>query len=113
MIFKIFRKKDIVKEDCNVKVVEKKSWFQRLKERLKLSSSLFSKILNVFSSSGDIDFDLLEELLLETDMDFELVSQIIDKIKIESKSKKLSQEDAKFLMRNFMLDILKQNHNIF
>ncbi len=115
MIFKIFRKKEKENYELNsdVKILEKKSWFQRLKEKLKLSSNLFSNIFNIFSSKNGIDFELLEELLLETDMDFELVSQIIEKIKIESKNKHFSQEDAKSLMRDFMLNILRENHKIF
>lgn len=92
---------------------EKKTWFQRLKEKLGLSSSLFSRIFNIFSSSDSINYDELEELLLETDIDFELVTILIDKIKDLSKTEKISGENVKSLMKNFMVDILNENHRVF
>jgi fused signal recognition particle receptor len=115
MIFKIFKKKE---QTENIKKqpeqqIEKKTWFQKLKEKLGLSSLTFHKIFNIFSSSENIDYEEFETLLLDTDMDYDLVSQLIEKVKTLSKTQKLSQDDVKNLMKNFMIEILQANHKFF
>jgi fused signal recognition particle receptor len=115
MIFKIFQKKESEKK-TEIKIQEnliKKTWFQKLKEKLGLSSLIFQKIFNIFSSSDSINYDEFETLLLETDMDYDLISKLIEKIKNLSKTQSISQSDVKNLMKNFMIEILERNHKVF
>ena len=114
MIFTIFKKKEkqILEQDASQNI-EKKTWFQKLKEKLGLSSLIFHKIFNIFSSSGDINYDEFETLLLETDMDYDLTRMLIEKVKDLSKTQSITQNDVKDLMKSFMIEILESNHKVF
>ena len=115
MIFTIFKKKESIigSTICAEQKIEKKTWLHKLKEKLGLSSFIFHKIFNIFSSSGAINYDEFETLLLETDMDYALTSQLIEKVKTVSKTQIVSQNDAKNIIKNFMVEILQTNHKIF
>ena len=107
MIFTIFKKKErqAAEQDATHNI-EKKTWFHRLRERLGLSSLIFHKIFNIFSFSGDINYDEFEALLLETDMGYDLVRMLIERVKNLSKTQIVTQKDVKHLMKSFMIEVL-------
>ena len=90
----------------------KKSWFQKLKEKLKFTSGLFNKIFNLFNSPV-IDYVEFEQLLLDTDIDYECTCQIISKIKDIEKKEKIDGAKAKVLLREFILEILNETYKKF
>ena len=85
--------------------VGKLSWVQKLKHRLSNSNLLFKRIFNIFSES-EFNYDSLEEILLNLDIDYELTEYFINKIKHHDKWEKLNPESAKALMKKLSLEIL-------
>jgi fused signal recognition particle receptor len=89
------------------------SWFSRLKSRLKSSNSIIKNIFSIFEKS-EIDYIMLEEMLLDFDIDYDLTSDLINKIKTKDKwGGGLNPQSAKTLIKDFMIEILKQNTKNF
>lgn len=88
------------------------SWFNKLKNKLKKSSSLLGGIFNLFANS-EIDYCQIEEMLINFDFDYELTQQIIEKIKTKDKWNKLDPSSARELMKQFMIDILQPHYKSF
>ncbi len=124
MIFKNFfsnkkqNNSDFEKKEFNLKIEppqkeKKNNWFAKLKLKLKSSNFFFKNILNLFSKS-EIDYLALEEMLLDFDIDFEIVSRLIEKIKSKNRwGAGLNPESAKTLIKEFMLEILKPHFKTF
>ncbi len=90
----------------------KKSWLQKLKEKLQFTSGLFNKIFNLFNSPV-IDYIEFEQLLLDTDIDYECACKIISKIRDTEKKEKIDGTKAKVLLREFILEILNDSYKKF
>lgn len=85
------------------------SWFKRLREGLKkTTSSLGSAIGDVFSS-GKLDaetLESLEDILIQSDLGLEASSQVIEALKAKTPSSKEGAEELKRHLADVLTDIL-------
>ena len=119
--------KEDIKEEIEVQIetVENKisDSKENISERLtKSKEGFFSKLKNIFTSKSKIDdtlYEELEDLLIQSDIGFDMTAKLINQLEKEVKVKKISEtsevyEILKRLMSDFLLSqdsklILKEN----
>lgn len=108
--------KEDIKEEIEVQIetVENKisDSKENISERLtKSKEGFFSKLKNIFTSKSKIDdtiYEELEDLLIQSDIGFDMTAKLIDQLEKEVKVKKISEtsevyEILKRLMSDFLL----------
>ena len=108
--------KEDIKEEIEVKIetVENKisDSKENISERLtKSKEGFFSKLKNIFTSKSKIDdtiYEELEDLLIQSDIGFDMTAKLINQLEKEVKVKKISEtsevyEILKRLMSDFLL----------
>ena len=90
----------------------KKGLFRRFRERLsKTRTGLGGMLENVFSSSGPVDEELLEELeeiLITSDLGLEATTNLLDKLRKKIRKNKLSQaSELREALKESLLEMFK------
>lgn len=93
-----FLKKNVNCKSTNLSYIAKMSWFKKLKDGLKSSSSKITEGISAVVNKRRLDsavLDELEELLISADMGVAVAADIIDSLRKDKFEKEVSDEEIK------------------
>jgi fused signal recognition particle receptor len=90
-------------------MIEKKSWFGRLKEGLKKSSDKLTQGVTEIFTHKKLDnamLEELEELLITADLGVSVAAQVVDKLRSERFGKEITEQEVKSFLAQEIAHIL-------
>ncbi|BDU50272.1 signal recognition particle-docking protein FtsY [Haliovirga abyssi] len=112
------KKEEVKKEELEEKKTEKKGFFTSLKEKLtKSREGLFGKLKNFFSGRSVIDDEMyedLEELLIQSDIGFDMTLKIVENLEKEVKTRGIKEAEKVYDVLKDVLErfLIRENNKI-